>query len=569
MTCIECQTGFIPKNDSKDCIEASKSDTYVNCDLLDSTATANKTADGHPIYPCKICNSQYLISTRLKCDIKKIANCDEHDLSTGKCKKCLEGYLLAFEECTLIPSNELCIKFDNNNNCIQCKTDYELVIIDEGNGANSNNSNDIKLKSECIVTGFQNKCSPGKSRIFYDLNNTNYKEECTECLSGYTLLEKDGTEQGDDYSKCYPVPFKDDNCDEYQTNSLMCKTCKSGYYISTKNSIAICVEIVPVSDCTEYLQNTNTCTMCRTGYFLNVDTRLCIKNPAGILNCLKYETQETCTLCSDKFYLDNNECKSVPDENLVADCTAYKSTTECLKCSTGKVPNTSGLACETITENSCLTWVDAANCATCPEGKVLNDNSGKKVCGDFSIDFCAKVDTTNKTCTACSAGYYATSSTSCVAVSNTIGNCQVYSAADKCGECESGYMLKTTKEECVSIQSLTGIPLSNCSTGHEIAAVAEGESDPGFCFECNNGYMKVDGKCEACGIKKCRYCDPNDKSTCMVCLSGYFMAEDGKCMSNTGDDEPEPTSPPTEHVSVSIRSSVALWVIISILLLKE
>lgn len=568
LTCIECQTGFIPRNESKECIEAAKSDTYVNCDLLENTASGNKTADGHPIYPCKICNSEYLMSQRLKCDIKKITHCDEHDTDTGKCKKCQEGYLLAFDECTLIPSDELCVKFDNQKNCIQCKTDYELVIIEEGDGASTNNSSDIKLKSECIVTGFSNKCSPGKNKISYDLTNQNYKEECTECLSGYTLLEKDGTEQGDDYSKCYPVPFKDDNCDVYHSNSLMCKTCKSNYYISTKNSIAICVEIDPVPDCTTYIENTNTCSACRTGYFLNSDTRLCVKNPAGILNCLKYETQEICSLCSDKFYLDNNECKEVPADNLIADCSAYKSSTECLKCTTNKVPNASALACETITENSCLTWIDAANCETCPEGKVLNESGGKKTCGDFTIDFCAKVDTTNKTCSACSPGYYATSSTACAAASATIDKCQIYSSADKCGECEAGYMLKSGKDECVSIQSLSGIPLSNCSVGHEIAAVEEGASDPGFCFECNNGYLKIDGKCEECGVKKCRYCDPSDKNVCSVCLSGYFMAEDGKCMSNTGDDEEEPTTPPEEEESVSIRASVVVWVMLSVLLLK-
>lgn len=570
LTCIECQTGFIPKDNSKDCIDGSKDASYANCDLLEATASDKKAADGSAIFPCKICNSQYLYSTRLTCDIKKIDKCEDHDLTSGKCKKCQEGYLLSFDECVIIPSDELCVKFDNNKNCVQCKTDYELVIIDEGNGSSANNQGNVTLRSECIVTGYQNKCVPGQSRIFYDLNSTAYKEECTECLSGYTLVDKNGTEYGDDYSKCYPVPYKDDNCSEYHEASLMCKVCKSGYYSSTVNKINVCVEIEPVPFCSTYIENTNTCSGCNNGYFLNMDTRECIKNPAGIQNCLKYETQETCSLCSDKFYLENNECKAVAEESQIADCTAYKSATECLKCVTNKVPNESGLACETITENSCMTWKDASNCETCPEGKILQESGGKNVCGDFTISNCAAIDTSSKTCLACNPEYYLSNSTTCAAATTTITDCQVYSSADKCGECKSGYMLKTGAQECVGMSSLSNIPLSNCATGSEVAAVAEGETDNGFCFECNSGYLKIDGKCEACAVKKCRYCDPGDKNVCMVCLTGYFMAEDGKCMSNTGDDEEEPsTTTPTDPESVAIKSSLLLWAVFTVLLVGQ
>ena len=562
---MECQTGFIPKDNSKECIAKTIHSSYTNCDLLDSTPTANKTADGTSIYPCKYCSSNYIYSTRLVCDITKIANCNDHDLTTGKCNKCNEGFLLSFEECVTIPADELCVKFDNQKNCIQCKADYELVVIDEGTGSSSS---DIKLKSECIVTGYNAKCVSGQNKIVYDLNDKTYKEECSECLSGYTLVEKDGTEYGDDYSKCYPVPYKDDNCKEYDQISLMCKICNSGYYISTQNKINVCVAITPIANCTTYLENTNTCTACNSSHFLNATDQECIANPAGIQNCLKYKTETECEVCSDKFYLDSNECKAVPEDNLITDCIAYESTTKCQTCTTNMVPNASGLACESITENSCLTWVDASNCATCPSGKILKDEGGKKICGDYSIANCAVTNTASLSCDECSPDYYKAGSTTCTAVTTTITDCRVYSSADKCEECKATFMLNTTKDACTSMGSLTGIPLNNCSTGHEIAKVEEGQSDPGYCFECNNGFLKINGKCEACGISKCRYCDPSDKNVCMVCLSGYFMAEDGKCMSNTGDDEDD-TETPEEPESLKLISFLTMWALLALFLIRN
>jgi hypothetical protein len=561
LTCIECEAGSIPKYNSKECIKESVDSTYANCDLLDSTPITRKTADGGSIYPCKICNSEYVYSTNLTCDIKKIANCEEHDTTSGKCNKCNEGFLLSFEECVSIPADELCVKFDTNKNCIQCKSGYELVIVDQGNA-----NNQISLKSECIVTGYNNHCITGKNRIFYDLNTTSYKEECTECLSGYTLVEKDGTEYGDDYSKCYPVPYKDDNCKEYNNASLMCEICNSGYYRSTVNQVNTCVEIDPVANCSTYVENTNTCSACNNGYFLNIDTRECIKNPAGIQNCLKYETEDTCSQCNENYFLSSNTCTLVEEDNRVVDCTHYKSATECETCGNQKVPNTAGTACETVTETSCLTWTDASNCATCSDTKTLKSEGGKQVCADFTIANCAVVNAKDQKCTLCSPGYYPSGSTTCNQATATISNCLVHSSAEKCGECEATYMLNVDQTECIGMGSLSNIPLQNCSSGHEVAPLVEGESDPGFCHECNSGFFKIDGKCEACGVTNCRYCDPSNKNTCMVCLNGFFMNESGECKSNTGDDPEEPEEP-TDDESVVIQSVTTLWMILSFLVL--
>jgi hypothetical protein len=227
------------------------------------------------------------------------------------------------------------------------------------------------------------------------------------------------------------------------------------------------------------------------------------------------------------------------------------------------VPNTAGTACETITENSCLTWASASSCETCPTGKILKDEGGNKVCGDFTIDNCAVVNTEDLACDACSAGFYKTSNTTCAAVTTTITNCLVYSSAELCGECDPTYMLSTAKNECKAMGSFSNLPITNCSTGHEIALVAEGETDPGFCYECNGGYFKEDGKCKECGVKNCRYCDPSDSSECHVCNSGYFMSEEGKCMSNTGDDDDDDTpTTPVDDKSVSLPSLLSFAVIL-------
>lgn len=509
-----------------------------------------------------------MYSSRNTCDIQKITNCEDHDLTTGKCNKCNEGFILSFEECVAIPDDDICSKYDNNKNCIQCKQDYELVIIETG--LQDAEGNPV-LTTKCIVTGFNNHCVSGSSKITYDTDVPGYKEECEECLGGYTLIEQDGTTEGDDYSKCYPVPYQDDNCDEYHLSSLMCKTCKTNFLLTTKNQVNICEAIDPVPFCSEYLTNTNTCTACSNGYFLNLDPRECRKKPTGIQNCSKYESEEVCSVCANNYYLKDNLCDEVPEDNRVTDCIAYKSATECQTCTTNKVPNTSGSECETITENSCLTWVSASSCETCPTGKILKDEGGNKVCGDFTIDNCAVVNTSDLSCDACSAGYYKTGSTTCTAVTTTISNCLIYSSAELCGECESEYMLSTGKNECTAMSSLSNLPISNCSTGHEIGIVAEGETDPGFCFECNNGYLKEDGKCKECGVKNCRFCDPTNSSECYVCNSGYFMSEEGKCMSNSGDDDDDDddtVSPPT-NISASIPSMLTLIVLLVTLIKND
>lgn len=42
--------------------------------------------------------------------------------------------------------------------------------------------------------------------------------------------------------------------------------------------------------------------------------------------------------------------------------------------------------------------------------------------------------------------------------------------------------------------------------------------------------MFVEGECVACKSgDKCKYCDPEDTTLCLICESGFFMNEDGEC----------------------------------------
>lgn len=569
LTCIQCGEGFIPRETTSDCIAESTDVSYKNCDLLQKTTTKIRSSDNVPIYPCKICNSKYMLSVRNQCDILKIANCDEQDKDTGKCLKCAQNFALSFEECVAIPNDQLCVKFDNNNNCSQCKSGYELLLIDKpkvGGGTTTS--------SECVVTDFLNNCVSGKNLIYFDVGKNSYVEKCEECLSGYTLINKDGTEYGETFSTCYPTPYPDDNCLDYDTKSLMCSQCSEGFYMITSNLINKCEPIVPVANCTKYSTNTNICIDCETDYFLDSSTKKCIKNPTGIKNCKRYKNKEECDICVDKFYLSSNECKEVPADNLIQFCAVYASGTACKTCNDGYLPTTNNTKCEQIKETSCLTWKDIENCETCPEGKTLQTEDSKKKCKVVSIPKCAKVDTLEVKCIKCNTDhFYDKDKKECVAVTTKVTNCDVYESLTLCQECKSNYMLSATKQACQSISSLVNVPIENCDIGVEVAPAA-GSSELGYCVQCNEGFYKKEEEdtCSSCEVKDCRFCDINDGKVCLICKSGFFMTSSGKCGNSiTGEipDSETPTEPPTTTpISVRIVKSLIAFMILLSMLLK-
>ena len=569
LTCIQCGTGYIPRENTSECVAASIDTAYLNCDLLEKTTTNIRSSDNMPIYPCKICDSKYLYSVRNKCDVLKIANCDEQDKDTGKCLKCSENFALSFDECVAIPNDQLCVKFDNNNNCSQCKAGYELMLIEKAQVGGGS-----ATASECIVTDFLNNCKSGKNLIYFDAGKQSYVEKCEECLDGYTLVDKDGTEYGETFSTCYPTPYPDDNCEKYDLKSLMCSTCKTNYYVITNNLINKCQGIVPVANCTTYAPNTNICTGCETDYFINTSTATCIKNPTGVKNCKRYLDKIQCDICVDKFYLVGNECMAVAEDKLISKCDVYAGSSSCKTCSEGYLPMANNTSCEQIKEVSCLTWTDINNCATCPDGKTLQTEDNAKKCKVVSITNCSKVDTLEVKCLKCNSNhFYDTATKACIAVKTTVSNCDVYESVDYCKECKSNYMLSATKQTCQAFSAVSNLPIDNCDVGLEVAPKA-GSSQLGYCVQCNEGFYKKaeEDTCSACEIQDCRFCDVAEGKKCHVCRTGYFMTSDGKCGNSItgevpGDDEVVAPAP-TPTTSVKIIGTLWILILVSLGLLN-
>ena len=181
------------------------------------------------------------------------------------------------------------------------------------------------------------------------------------------------------------------NCRIWNTATLQCSTCESGYYLSangqryqcnllpnnclradtagnclscTTNYILynnrICVHKSSIVGCRTYDVNTFICTQCYPGYQLDPNTRRCVPQ-----FCLRTNDQGQCLQCMPQYRLSNHLC--VAD---IPNCIEYGFNGRCVRCSQGYQVTPDGLQCNQ-SDPYCRAYLPNGKCSSCLQGYYL------------------------------------------------------------------------------------------------------------------------------------------------------------------------------------------------------
>lgn len=315
---------------------------------------------------------------------------------------------------------------------------------------------------------------------------------CTQCITGYTLVETNSGSECIEENKLKQIQNTIENCIDMNETSKKCNKCKREYIPSYNN-----LRCIHMPYCSRVNIN-NECSFCMDSYTLNEIE--CIKNPP----CRIMKDGE-CSLCADYYYLDwndNNSCKRLPFEHCIFGNSDY-----CKECEKYYYINDNG-RCNIIGIKGCEEG-DDEDCTKCSAGYYLgrNDYNLREECKEYP-EHCTNFDDNEYKCKSCEIGYYPYYSR----CERGINNCD-YGNSTICKKCKEGYYYY--EYECFEI------PVKNCKTYNY-----DGES--GICKECEKGFYLNNNKCSEIPIKNCVTYN-KESGLCQYCDYGYYL-DNNQCM---------------------------------------
>ena len=304
----------------------------------------------------------------------------------------------------------------------------------------------------------------------------------------------------------------ENNCIKCNPITKLCHKCISDIY--APNSLGGCT-LTPKcqkgqKNCIECEENSqhNICKTCSKGYFPDS-----IGGCTYTKNCL-ISTNGICSKCIDNYVLIGKYityCKSVFSEDLKS--------------------------CKGINTLN-------GHCSNCTEGLFLN-----------SIDYkCTKTENCSSSkygiCTQCNKGYYLDKKEEkCKMQNNTFFNCKESLTGEKCDECDNDYFFDD-EGKCMSMNYCFIGDKKNrnvckmCNKGYYLSEFKdacttdincyEGDKNIGLCLKCKKGFYidYTDGKCKSnTNNDEFKHCAIADNNRCTNCLYGFALSEDLKCSS--------------------------------------
>ena len=508
---------------------------------------------------------------------KYLENCVYYkvvDSERRRCQQCASGTVLTIEgDCVQDTEIKDCVLAMNPKHCVQCAQGY-VIILQQCQVQRIDNcilfgNDDQSFAEQCIKCGDgyyleNNQCIAGKVRECKEYSGPNI---CELCQPGYAVVDNQ------DGSFCYPLP-EDSRCSELDTNVLSygqysCKRCKLEELVLLTDQRqfvqSICMPFIPTPNCKEYdkgviipfssfkcieclnthfldgdvcveravLDNNcvsysldeDSCTACNDGYFLGDNGLSCLAYPTGIPNCLEYGIGMQCVSCELDYYLIDQTCQKLTDAQKIDNCDQHDEEV-CLRCKEGFI-RIDGSCIQTYAKN-CLTYESVNACASCAAGNGFKLEGILLNCVAKNVPNCLDSDNYEPyTCYECSNGFFLQDG-SCVSVANKIEGCEAYTSADKCSKCVTGSALSQDNSLCLKTADVISLLDPNCS-----ASKLTGEP---ICNTCKDGFFFQHGYCMSCNENEyeegCMNCDPQDNEICLVCRSGYYMAENQKCYRN-------------------------------------
>lgn len=275
--CVECLANYILTNNT--CVLCGVGQVKIGNQCFQSIPNClNYTSTGQ----CSACALTFRLVNGTCSYITPPNFCSIYDPNTGICTECLPNYVLANNNCSLCPSNQVkvgnlcfqtisnCINYTTSGSCSVCASTYVL-----SNGLCSL----VTPPSFCSIynpnTGICSECQPN-----YILVNNN----CSLCPSNQVKVG----------NQCFPAIS---NCITY-LSSGSCSVCSQGYRLVN----GLCSAITPPLFCSLYDPNTGICTQCVAGYTLAQNGLQC-----NINNCVSMSSDgRTCIQCSSSYVWSNN-----------------------------------------------------------------------------------------------------------------------------------------------------------------------------------------------------------------------------------------------------------------------
>ena len=266
---------------------------------------------------CSICQDGYYLTSNYKCTVLP-SFCTSAN-PQGQCLTCLPNYSLSYNRCVLtIP---FCVEYnrDDPSQCFQCLDNYYLT--DQYRCANKPpncqiaDSNGVCIK--CINTIYQlinglcvipvQNCL--SYRIVQNINDT----RCSRCADGYQLDDIKNVCQGNLPPHCI------------QGNNNRCQICASGWRLYQ----SICVR--EVNFCQVWNTTSLECSLCNSGYYLALNGSTSYFFCSILPNyCLTADLQGYCTTCVQGYSIYSGRCV---DNTTLINCQVYNpSTMICTQC---------------------------------------------------------------------------------------------------------------------------------------------------------------------------------------------------------------------------------------------
>ena len=256
----------------------------------------------------------------------------------------------------------------------------------------------------------------------------------------------------------------------------VCDICMPGYFKTPEGKCAKCSE----DNCRECKNDAKVCETCQSGYFLNADTKCEYCSYA----CIECTSSDSCTNCKNGMFVNAaGLCEECPYQCNI--CTPNG----CTECAPGF----------TIVDGKCKScpwYCDTCNptgaCSQCMLGYFIDTDGYCVTCTDPYCEVCP-----DDQCTQCFNGtFFDISINKC---SPCPANCDLCNGQGICLQCSTGPVIEGACLEC-------GKYCKSC--------------DSEECFECEEGYFKVQGE------RDCYQCDPGcgscTKDQCNVCVNDFY-----------------------------------------------
>lgn len=537
-TCIDCSKGFLINGECKEkCPEGTRPVFNPNkcipcpegCASCSSDDVCDKCEEGWFLYkdkcvkPCP--DGTYPKDGKCK---KCTDNCEE--CPTGVCEVCKDGYELVNNKCvTKCPSGTVRVSGvcqPCSVDCITCLPNDRTICTKCDAGTYLNTQGECV--PECEIGQFVNTDRECDNCMTHCITCEN-KTSCIKCEDGYLYYENQCIKV------CPDLTFPADGTCNPCNPSLNCKTCANDQECIDCNPNKLlengkckdkCETIAfkNTIDCITCPENCTACTVnlictdCATGYFLKegkcvndcgdgyvADNSECA--PCDFLTCSECnQSADVCDKCIEGFININGVCVIIcppttfsPDNKICLPC--IENCTECINDKVCKVCDAGFVLKE-----------DGTCAETCDDGQYV-DSEGK--CKDCTNTTCLKCDQVPEECTECPENKYLDGTT----CKDRCPNGSIPSAAN--------FFCQPCNTSCKTCETT----VDNCTSCTDESMVL----DNGKCvYDCPEGKVEIDGKCEPCTIPDCKVC-LTDLIRCNECDEGFYKNAEGKCVAECPD----------------------------------